>query len=227
MNARSCYYCVFTINFTVSVDSTSQNREEDKTFFESQRVNEAPFSWKWFLTSSQKFDMATGVEECSFEAVRWLLHLHEWHNKSDLPQRGTCRGLWLEGLWLFSRMEIRILEFLHPPSTIVSQHLLFYWSTWVPPLWDLYSKKKSFTSLVFLSAGWLTVYAQELALMRQRWVLSLCWKRGCNTAADSRARQGKFAIPCYGKVSGAQWGYKYNSFMLFHSRRKDPLWKDL
>jgi len=44
MNARSCYYCVFTINFTVSVDSTTQNREEDKTFFESQRVKQAPFS---------------------------------------------------------------------------------------------------------------------------------------------------------------------------------------
>lgn len=65
MNVHSCYYCVFTINFTVSVDSTPQNREEDKTFFESQRVNEA-----LFLAISPKFDMATGTEECGFEAVR-------------------------------------------------------------------------------------------------------------------------------------------------------------
>lgn len=77
MNVHSCYYCVFTINCTVSVDSASQNREEDKTFFESWRVSEAPFSWKWFFMSSQKIDMATGIEEYSFEAVKWLLYLYE------------------------------------------------------------------------------------------------------------------------------------------------------
>lgn len=48
-----------------------------------------------------------------------------------------------------SGLEIRILEFLHPNT--VSQHLLFYWSTGVLPLWDLYGKRKSFTYVsVFL-----------------------------------------------------------------------------
>lgn len=154
--------------------------------------------------SSQKFDMATGIKECSFEAVRWLLHLLEWQNKSDLPQRGTCCGLWLEGLWLFSGMKIRVLEFLHPPPTLYLNPLLFYWSPWAPPLRDLYSKRKSFTYLMFLSTWWLTVDPVELAFLSQEWVLSLHGKRGCNAAADSRARQGKLSVSWYGKVSGAQ-----------------------
>ena len=204
MNARSCYYCVFTINFTVSVDSTTQNREEDKTFFESQRVKQAPFPWKWFLMSYQKFDMATGIEECSLGAVRRLLHLHEWQNKSDLPQRGTCCGLRLEWLWFLFRDGVKDSGISASSSNIVSQHLLFYWSLWVPSLWDLYSKRKSFTCLLFLSTCWLTVYPLELAFMSLRWVVSLRWKRDCKTAADPRARQGKLSVSRYGKVSGAQ-----------------------
>lgn len=115
-------------------------------------------------------------------------------------------GLWsvVGGALIFFRGGDKGSGISVPSSNFVSQHLLFYWSAWVPPLWDLYSKRKSFTYLMFLSSCWLTVCPLELAFMSQRWVPSLCWKRGWNTAADLRARQGKFGIPWYGKVSGAQ-----------------------
>lgn len=94
------------------------------------------------------------------------------------------------GTDFFPGMEIRILEFLCPPLTL---YLNTYFFT------DLHEfhlseicTERGKVSLMFLSTCWLTVYPLELAFMW--WVLSLCCKRGCNTAADSRARQGKFAV---------------------------------
>lgn len=78
--------------------------------------------------ASQKFDVATGIEECSFEALRWQLHLHEWQNKSDFPQIATCCDLWLERV-IFSGTEISIMEFLHPPPTRYFNTYFFYWSS--------------------------------------------------------------------------------------------------
>lgn len=96
----------------------------------------------------KKFVMATGIEECSFEALWWQLHLHEWQNKSDFPQIGTCCGLWLERL-IFSGTEIRIMEFLHSPPTLYFNTYFFTGphGFHVP----LYCKTKSFTYLLFLS----------------------------------------------------------------------------
>lgn len=67
--------------------------------------------------------MATGIEEYSFEAVKWLLYLYEKQIKSDLPQRETCCGLQFGGTLTFSGMEIRIWEFVCPhPNLYLNSH---------------------------------------------------------------------------------------------------------
>lgn len=98
--------------------------------------------------ASQKFDVATGIEECSFEALRWQLHLHEWQNKSDFPQIATCCDLWLERV-IFSGTEISIMEFLHPPPT---RYFNTYFFTGLHEFHlPLHCERKGFTYLMFLS----------------------------------------------------------------------------
>lgn len=145
----------------------------------------------------KKFVMATGIEECSFEALWWQLHLHEWQNKSDFPQIGTCCGLWLERL-IFFRDRDKDYGISASSSNTVFQHLLFYWSTWVPCPSVLQDKRfhlsPVFVYLLFIHWNW------------HLWVRGVFWAcagRGVATA-DSRARQGKFSISWYGKVNVAQ-----------------------
>lgn len=132
MNAHSCYYCVFTINCTVSVDSASQNREEDKTFFESQRVkwsNHFPESGSSCLPKNLIWPQALRNASlmlsdgyCTWMNSRLSLIFHR-------EERAAVCGL--EGPWFLGGMEVRSLKFVHPcPNLYLSSYFLteFYLS---------------------------------------------------------------------------------------------------
>lgn len=125
--------------------------------------------------------------------------------------------------WFFSRDGDKDSGISVPFSNIVSQHLLFYWSTWVPPLWDPYRKRKSFTYVsVYLPINCLPTGA-GIYVVSSEPVLQDGLQHCCRFEGKTRKI---CSLPVW-SVSGAQQGYKYKYFMLFYSKRKEPLWKDL
>lgn len=125
--------------------------------------------------------------------------------------------------WFFSRDGDKDSGISVPSSNIVSQHLIFYWSTWVPPLWDLYRKRKSFTYVsVYLLINCLPTGA-GIYVVSSEPVLQEGLQHCCRFEGKTRKI---CSLPVW-SVSGAQQGYKYKYLMLFYSKRKEPLWKDL
>lgn len=106
-------------------------------------------------------------------------------------------------------------------SNTVSQHLLVYWSTWVPPpsaLWEeRFHLSHVFVYLLFIHWNW------------HLWVRGVFWacaRRGVATA-DPRARQGKFFISWHGRVSAAQQDSKYDSFILKERAPSEKTFKEM